>query len=257
MPESLTRIVGKKRKKRAREIVALGMLCALVVVISLAFRVTVPINAGSALVIVSGVSFGPMAGFIVGALSRFILNFYEGQGPWTIWQMACWGMLGLLGGVCFNRKDLEKIHERHFSLIVGPLICILLSCVLAYISFVIYPGGDDSIFGWRLYAFGAVGLLAGVLVQKNRLSVDDITLALFTFFTIFILYGGIMNISAMFSSSILPGGEIGTDTLRALYISGVPYDAAHGGTAALFMFFFGEKIIKKLERIKIKYGFYR
>ena len=67
-----------------------------------------------------------------------------------------------------------------------------------------------------------------------------------------------MNACAMVTSSMLPGGrEISLATLRLLYISGAPYDAVHGVTAAIFVFLFGDLFIRKLERIKIKYGIYR
>jgi len=98
----------------------------------------------------------------------------------------------------------------------------------------------------------------GVLVQRKRLPVDDITLTAFTFFTTFIIYGGLMNICAMVTAASIPGGnEISWDTMKLLYISGVPYDAAHAGSAAVFNFIFGDKLIRKLERIKLKYGIYR
>ena len=41
------------------------------------------------------------------------------------------------------------------------------------------------------------GLLAGVLLQRKRLPADEITLGIFTFLTVFIIYGGIMNISTL------------------------------------------------------------
>ena len=67
-----------------------------------------------------------------------------------------------------------------------------------------------------------------------------------------------MNVAAMITSAAGYGGDpIHTDTLRALYIAGVAYDLAHAGSAALFIFLFGETLIGKLERIKIKYGIYR
>ena len=66
-----------------------------------------------------------------------------------------------------------------------------------------------------------------------------------------------MNISAMVTASNIPGNTISIKALKALYISGTPYDAAHAAETAVFMFLFGDKIIRKIERIKIKYGIYR
>ena len=109
---------------------------------------------------------------------------------------------------------------------------------------------------------GILGILVGVLLQKNRLPISGITMAIFTFFTTFIIYGGIMNVAALITSMALPtsqnydtGFSIGA--LKAIYITGLPYDLMHGITAAICVFLFGEPMIRKLERIKIKYGIYK
>ena len=47
--------------------------------------------------LVAGFALGGAPGFAVGALSGLVSNFWLGQGPWTPWQMAGWGMTGLLG----------------------------------------------------------------------------------------------------------------------------------------------------------------
>ncbi|MEF9921702.1 MAG: ECF transporter S component [Anaerovoracaceae bacterium] len=251
-------MVFEKRKPKAREIVLIAMMSALTVCAHLFFHMTIPIQIGTALIIISGISLGPEAGFLIGAISRFVCNFYMGQGPWTPWQMFCWGILGFLSGIVFNKVKLDEIKSRHFKMVMGPVICIIFGMILAYISYLIMPGGDNRFFGWRLYVFGALSLVLGVILQRKRLPVDGLTMAIFTFFTTFIIYGGIMNICAMVTSAGVPGGnEISFATLRVLYVSGAPYDAVHGITAALCVFFFGDSVIRKLERIKIKYGIYR
>ena len=250
-------MVFEHRKPKARETVLLAMVSALTVCIQLIFRVTIPIRAGSAMVILSGVSLGPEAGFLIGALSRFVLNFYEGQGPWTPWQMFCWGLLSFLAGLVLNQPGLEKKKSRSFQVVAGPLVCVVSAVAVAYALYRLFPGEDTTFLGWRLYVFGALGLIAGVLIQRKRLPVDDITLSMYTFFSIFIIYGGLMNICAMTSAAAIPGSEISWTQLKILYISGVGYDFRHALGAALFMFAFGNTMITKLERIKIKYGIYR
>ncbi len=49
----------------------------------------------SFLVIVSGLVFGPQAGFMTGAMAALVSNFFLGQGPWTPWQMLGWGLMGM------------------------------------------------------------------------------------------------------------------------------------------------------------------
>lgn len=251
-------MVFEKRKPRAREIVLIAMMAAITVCAQLFFHMVLPLQIGTALIIVSGIALGPEAGFLIGATARFICNFYMGQGPWTPWQMFCWGLLGFLAGLAFNKVELDKLKSRNFRVILGPVMCVVFAVIAAYICYLIWPGEDSTFFGWRLYVFGAAGLLAGVLLQRKRLPADNITLTLFTFLTTFIIYGGLMNICAMVTSAALPGGApVSMGTLRTLLITGAPYDATHAATAALCVFVFGDAMIKKLERIKIKYGIYR
>ena len=44
--------------------------------------------------LVVGYALGPLPGFTVGALGMLASNFVLGQGPYTPWQMAAWGMVG-------------------------------------------------------------------------------------------------------------------------------------------------------------------
>lgn len=250
-------MVFESRKPKAREIVLLAMMSAIVVASHLFFHIVFPIQIGTALIIISGISLGPEAGFFIGALSRFICNFYMGQGTWTAWQMFCWGILGFLAGFAFNCGNTDTLKSRNFKMIAGPVLTVLFSLLLAYLSFLIYPGQDSAV-GWRFYLFGAIGLLLGVAVQKKRLPIDNITLSLFTFFTTFIVYGGIMNLSsALLSMNGASGKGISLEGLRILYVTGVPYDFFHALTAAICVYFIGGNIIRKLERIKIKYGIYK
>ena len=238
-------MVFEKRKPKAREIVLIAMMSALTVVLQLFCHITLPLQIGTAMIIISG------------AVSRFVCNFYMGQGPWSPWQMFCWGILGFLAGLAFNKVDLDELKSRHFKMIMGPILCVIFGILAAYVCYQIWPGTDGTFFGWRLYVFGFLGLLAGVLLQRKRLPVDGVTLAVFTFVTTFVLYGGIMNICALVTSAGAPGADLSIERMRLLYISGAPYDFYHASTAALCVFLFGNSIIKKLERIKIKYGIYK
>ncbi|HET7177249.1 MAG TPA: prenyltransferase/squalene oxidase repeat-containing protein, partial [Solirubrobacterales bacterium] len=48
-------------------------------------------------IVFAGYALGPAPGFAVGALAGLVSNFWLGQGPWTPWQMAAWGLCGILG----------------------------------------------------------------------------------------------------------------------------------------------------------------
>jgi len=249
-------LVFEKRKPKAREIVLVAMMSAITVAAHMFFHVTVPIQIGTAMVIIAGIAMGPEAGFLVGALSRFVCNFYMGQGPWTPWQMFCWGLLGFLAGLTFSIRQSEKKSDT-FHVIMGPVICVFAAVALAYVTYLIMPGDDGTFFGWRIYAFGALGLLAGVILQRKRMPADRVTLSLFTFLTTVIIYGGILNIASLLTMTGMPGVEISFNTLRLMFVSGLPYDLLHAGTAAVCMLLMGRPMIDKIERIKIKYGIYR
>ena len=247
-------MIFERRKPRAREVVLIAMMSALTVASHTFFHIAFPVQIGTAMVIISGISLGPEAGFLIGAMSRFVCNFYMGQGAWTPWQMFCWGLLGFLAGLAFNRELSEDGGISNFKKILTPLLCVIFSELVAYISFLLWQGSDETFFGWRVYLFGIIGLLLAVVFQRGKLKTDNLTMAVFTFVVTFVIYGGIMNFAAMCLSMNEPGSlGIGIKALKALYVSGVGYDFYHALTAAICVFVIGTPMVKKLERIKIKY----
>lgn len=88
----------ESRRPQARELVVIAVLSALAV----AARVAIPIpnfKAIFAIIMLSGIAFGPEAGFLVGAVSAFASNFFYGQGAYTPWQMFAYGAGGNAGGL--------------------------------------------------------------------------------------------------------------------------------------------------------------
>ncbi len=259
----------ERRRPRAREVVLLASMTALTTCANEICAHTVPLHAGTTFVVLSGIGLGPEAGFLIGALSRFLCNFFDGQGPWTPWQMFAWGLIGYLSGLFFNRTERrnrmvkQSLAERlslqknqTFRAVAGPLLCILAFLTVGYLIFLFAGRRDESFFGWRVYAWGFAGMVAGGFVQRRRLPADVLTVTLFTFFSSLLLYGGIMNFSAMLmSTSPVDGAQvISLDALRTLYLTGLPYDAAHAGGAALCAFVFGDGILQRIQRIQIKFG---
>ena len=94
------------RRPQARELVTLGVLCALGVAGRIAFAPLPQVKPIAAVVILSGVALGGEAGFLVGAVTALVSNFYFGQGPWTPYQMFALGLLGFFAGLLFcGRKQ--------------------------------------------------------------------------------------------------------------------------------------------------------
>lgn len=256
----------EKRKPRAREIALLSTMTGLSVAANELCSHTIPLHAGTAMVVISGIALGPETGFFVGALARFVCNFFSGQGPWTPWQMVSWGLMGYLAGLCFNtirvrgRLEEETLAGRFslkkntsFRLLAGPLAAIAGGEILGYLLYVWTGVQGETFWGWRVYVFGFLGLAFGMVMQRKKLPADPVTTSVFIFLITVLVYGGIMNFAAMLMTA-QSGGEVSVEALKALYVTGLPYDLMHGAGAALCMFFAGDVILQKLQRIQIKFG---
>ena len=106
---------------RAREIVLFAMMVSFCVSFNLLCAHTIPLHGGSAVVVLSGIALGPEAGFLTGALGRFICNFFDGHGPWTPWQMIAFGIIGFLSGVLFSKKNIKYAYNKWIISIYGFL----------------------------------------------------------------------------------------------------------------------------------------
>lgn len=87
------------KKPKARDLVPIAVLSVLGALGRTLFAAVPSFNPNSAIVIITGMQFGPLAGYLTGSLSALASNMLLGQGPWTLWQMTAWGMMGYLGGL--------------------------------------------------------------------------------------------------------------------------------------------------------------
>ena len=82
----------------SKEIALVGILGTVSAVIRIPFAAIPSVQPCTYLIACSGYVFGPLAGFMVGAITALVSNFFLGQGPWTIYQMLAWGMVGVSAG---------------------------------------------------------------------------------------------------------------------------------------------------------------
>ena len=129
------------KRPQARELVVIAVMCA----IAVAGRAAIPVpnfKAIFAIIMLTGIAFGPETGFMVGAISAFASNFFYGQGAYTPWQMMAYGAGGMLAGFCFAKGRLPQkpwvmAVFGFFSVIlwVGPLLdCSHIFLMLAAIN---------------------------------------------------------------------------------------------------------------------------
>ncbi|HVY77996.1 MAG TPA: prenyltransferase/squalene oxidase repeat-containing protein [Solirubrobacterales bacterium] len=87
-----------ERSRPPAQVVALvAALAALAIAGRIAFAAFPNVKPTTDIVVFAGYALGPAPGFAVGALAGLVSNFWFGQGPWTPWQMAGWGMCGVMG----------------------------------------------------------------------------------------------------------------------------------------------------------------
>lgn len=112
----------EKSPVSSKEVALIATMASLATVSRIPFSAVVSLQPVTFLVMISGYVFGSRTGFMVGALAALVSNFFLGQGPWTPWQMFCWGLAGataaLLGG---RMKDFHLVSFLLLGVLWGFL----------------------------------------------------------------------------------------------------------------------------------------
>ena len=108
----------ERDKPPARVLALVATLAALAVVGRLAFAAVPNVKPTSDIVLFAGYALGPVPGFVVGAIAALVSNIFLSQGPWTAWQMAGWGAVGI-GGALLARV----LRGREPGRLVLAVVC--------------------------------------------------------------------------------------------------------------------------------------
>jgi energy-coupling factor transport system substrate-specific component len=100
----------------SKEIALIATMASLAAVSRIPFAALMSVQPTTFIVMVTGYVFGARTGFMVGAVAALVSNFFLGQGPWTPWQMFCWGLCGVSAGF-LGRK------QEEFKLVPFLLLC--------------------------------------------------------------------------------------------------------------------------------------
>jgi energy-coupling factor transport system substrate-specific component len=87
----------ERSRPSARMAAVVGTLAAVAALGRDAFVAVPDVKPITAIALVVGYSLGPLPGFTVGAVGMLASNVMLGQGSYTPWQMAAWGLVGLIG----------------------------------------------------------------------------------------------------------------------------------------------------------------
>jgi Prenyltransferase and squalene oxidase repeat len=146
--------VWYERSRPPAQIVALvAALAAISVAGRVAFSPIPNVVPTTDITLLAGYALGGAPGFAVGALSALVSNFWLGQGPWTPWQMAGWGLTGLAGA------GLAVLTARRMGRMSLAVVCALAGFAygaLLDFSVMVTYGGEQSLD--RFLALSARGL---------------------------------------------------------------------------------------------------
>jgi len=118
----------------SKEIATISILGAFSAASRIPFAAIPSVQPCTFIILVSGYVFGPLSGFIIGAETALLSNFFLGQGPWTIWQMLAWGIVGIIGHL------IRKLGKNSF------LLLMIISVAVAYLYGIIM-----NISYWIMY----------------------------------------------------------------------------------------------------------
>lgn len=116
----------EKGKNDARRIVIIAVMTALSVAGRFVFAPIPFFKPVTAIVIITAIYLGAEAGFITGAFSAVVSNFYFGQGPWTPFQMFAWGLIGFLAGLLAK----SLLESKVLLIIFGALSGVVFSFIM-------------------------------------------------------------------------------------------------------------------------------
>lgn len=150
----------ERRKPQARELVTLSVMSAIAIASRAAFAMIPFFKPMSGIIMITGMAFGPGAGFLTGVVSGFVSNFIFGQGPWTPWQMFAYGVGGALAGWFYKKSLMHEELRIQTALLGYSIIQIIVGPILDVCS--IFTMGQPITGTYALTIFGS-GLIPNLI----------------------------------------------------------------------------------------------
>ncbi len=140
----------ERSRPSARMIAVVATLAALAALGRDAFVALPEVKPITAIALVVGYALGPLPGFSVGALGMLASNVMLGQGTYTPWQMAAWGLVGLAGAA------LGRLSGQRLGRVPLALACAITALFAKEIM---------NVYGWTI---GASHTPAALLVEAGK-----------------------------------------------------------------------------------------
>ena len=132
----------ERSRPPARLVALVAALAALAVAGRLVLTPIPNVVATTDIALITGYALGAGPGFAVGALAAPVSNIWLGQGPWTAWEMAGWGLVGLAGAWIgtVTRRRLGRLGLATVCALAGFAYGALLD-----LSVMVTYGGEQSL----------------------------------------------------------------------------------------------------------------
>lgn len=130
----------EKKHSDSTQLVIIAAMTALSVFGRIVFSFLPGFKPCTAIVIITALYMGRESGFMTGAMTALISNFYFGQGAWTPFQMLVWGLTGYFAGMLADKLIKSKPLLVTYGIISGAafsLIMDLWSCLWADNAFIL------------------------------------------------------------------------------------------------------------------------
>ncbi len=164
--------------------------------------------------------------------------------------------LAVVGRVAFPLPNFKAITAIIMiaGIAFGAEAGFMVGAVSAFASNFFFSQGPWT--PWQIMAYGAGGLLAGLLFhrksgafsRKSPLLMGILTV--FGFVSIVLVVGPLLDCATIFAT----GGRITWRYALAVFAAGLPHNITHGISCALTLLLFAKPLLGKLLRLRQKYG---
>ncbi len=116
--------------------------------------------------------------------------------------------------------------------------------------------GSDFFYGqgpftpWQMMAYGMAGVLSGIGFAEGRLPRKNWVMGVYCFVCTVLFIGPLLDTSTV----TIIATKFTWENMLPIYISGFPVNVMQGLCSFITLFFFGNAILEKLERVKTQYG---
>jgi energy-coupling factor transport system substrate-specific component len=128
----------ERTKPPARLVAMVATMAGLAALGRIAFAPLPNIKPTTDIIILAGYVLGGAPGFAIGATGALASNVVFGQGPWTPWQMAAWGLCGLLGAM-LGAATGRRVPRVPLALFCGAL-GLLFGAIMDLSTFTTFSG---------------------------------------------------------------------------------------------------------------------